>query len=82
MINIHGYCPHCNTNLDGDLVIESFLNSGYDLTRAKTYAGMYVGWDEHGENNRWSRAIGMYSMSSDRTTSYRCPDCHRTWERD
>jgi len=80
-MNIHGTCPHCNANLDGDLVIDYPLSQGKSREEALAYAAMYAGWSEHGEANRWGRAISLYSLEKDRTIAYRCPDCHGTWER-
>ena len=80
-MNINGYCPHCNTSLDGDLVIDYPLSQGQMMSEAIEYAWGYEGWDEHGEANRWGKAIGLYCMDRDRTTAYRCPDCNDTWER-
>lgn len=80
MSNIHGYCPHCNVDLDGDLVIDYPLSQGKTREEALEYASSYCGWDEHGEKNRFSRAIGLYDINKDRTTAYRCPNCNKTWE--
>jgi hypothetical protein len=79
--NIKGYCPHCNANLDGDLVIDYPLSQGKSREEALEYAKVYAGWDEHGEDNRWGRAISLYCKDRDRTIEYRCPDCFKTWER-
>ena len=81
MSNINGYCPHCNANLDGELVIDYPLSQGESREEALEYAKFYAGWDEHGEANRWGRAIGLYCIDRDRTIGYRCPDCSKTWER-
>ena len=81
MNNINGYCPHCNASLDGDLVINYPLSQGKSMDEALRYAAMYAGWNEHGEANRWGRAIAVYNIDKDRTEYYRCPDCQRTWER-
>jgi len=80
MNNIHGCCPHCNANLDGDLVINYPLSQDKTMEEAIEYASYYAGWDEHKENNRWGRAIALYDRDRDRTTAYRCPDCSKTWE--
>ena len=80
-MNIHGYCPHCNANLDGDLVIDYPLSQGESIKEALEYVKSYSGWDEHGEANRWGRAIGLYCRDRDRTIGYRCPDCNEVWER-
>lgn len=79
MSNINGYCPHCNADLDGDLVIDYPLSQGQTRDEALAYAAMYDGWDKHGEENRWGRALGIYSMEQDRTIGYRCPDCGGEW---
>jgi ssDNA-binding Zn-finger/Zn-ribbon topoisomerase 1 len=34
-------------------------------------------------NNEWfSRVIGISSMQQDRTIAWQCPDCHACWDRD
>lgn len=81
MTNIHGFCPHCNANLNGDLVIDYPLSQGKSREEALAYATSYSGWEEHGEANRWGRAIGLYSIEKDRTMAYRCPDCGQEWSR-
>lgn len=81
MNNIHGYCPHCNADLDGDLVINYPISQGYTPDLVLEYASSYKGWNEHREKNRWGRAIALYSIEEDRTAAYRCPDCEKTWER-
>jgi transcription initiation factor IIE alpha subunit len=80
MSNINGTCPHCNADLDGDLVINYPLSQGKTMEEAFEYAKNYQGWDNYKENNRFGRAIGLYSLDQDRTTGYRCPDCNETWE--
>lgn len=80
MSNINGYCPYCNADLDGDLVIDYPLSQGKTMDEAIAYASMYAGWREHKEKNRWNRVIGLYDIKADRTTAYRCPDCEKTWE--
>lgn len=82
MSNINGTCPYCNANLDGDLVIDYPLSQGKSMDEALAYAAMYAGWNEHGEANRWGRAISLYSVEKDRTIGWRCPDCNGTWERE
>ena len=80
-MNIHGHCSHCNANLDGDLVIDYPLSQGKSREEALAYAASYEGWSEHGEDNRWGRAIGLYSQLGDCTIGYRCPDCNGVWGR-
>ncbi len=81
MSNINGYCPHCNANLDGDLVIDYPKSQGETPEECLEYASSYAGWDQHKELNRWSRKISLYSLEKDRTTDYRCPDCEKEWKR-
>jgi hypothetical protein len=54
MSNIHGYCPHCNANLDGDLVIDYPLSQGQSMEEALEYASEYSGWNQHKEKT-WDR---------------------------
>ena len=74
-MNINGYCPHCNADLDGELVIDYPLKQGKTKAEAIEYASSYQGWKEHGELNRWNRKIGICDIGKDRTTSSKCPDC-------
>ena len=79
--NIHGYCPHCNADLDGDLVIDSLIKFGYPQNEVIEYAKYYQGYSEYGEFNRFTRKIGIYDVNKDRTIKWRCPDCKKTWGR-
>jgi len=79
--SINGYCPHCNANLDGDLVIDYPLSQGKTMEEAIEYASFYAGWEKHGKLNRWGRQIGVYDMRKDRTVAYKCPDCNGEWGR-
>lgn len=74
-------CPHCNANLDGDLVIETFREMYKDEEEALKAAKCYAGWEPHGLQNRWGREIGVYCQDRDRTVAYRCPDCKKEWNR-
>jgi hypothetical protein len=47
MTNINGHCPHCNANLDGDLIINYPLSQGKTMEEALNYASFYAGWNEH-----------------------------------
>jgi len=80
-INIHGYCPHCKADLDGDLVINYPLSQGEDMAEAVRFASAYAGFKEYGLANRWGRAIGVYDMGRDRTVEWECPDCKGRWPR-
>lgn len=80
-MNIHGYCPHCNADLDGDLVINYPLSQGKTREEALEYASHYAGWERHGELNRWGRDIAISDMRLDMCTELQCPDCHGRWPR-
>jgi hypothetical protein len=75
MNNINGYCPHCKADLDGKLILDTFLDDVVPMETALEYASHYSGWEQHGKLNRYSRAIGIYDFDKDRTIAYQCPDC-------
>jgi hypothetical protein len=79
-MNINGYCPHCKADLDGELVIESFMKSGKTREEAIELAGHYSGWQEYKELNRWGRQVGISDIFLDRVTHYKCPDCGGLWK--
>jgi hypothetical protein len=68
-------CKHCETNLDGDLIFQTFLDQGNTEKEALATAKMYSGWEQRGLANRWGREIGHYDYVPDRTVYYKCPDC-------
>lgn len=78
-MNINGFCPHCNANLDGDLVINYPLSQGKTREEAVEYVQSYEGWNEHGLHNKWGRQIGQ--SNGDRITEWKCPDCNKSWAR-
>ena len=39
--SIHGTCPHCKADLDGDLVINYPLSQGKSREEALAYAALY-----------------------------------------
>ncbi len=75
MKKIDDYCPHCNANLNGELIVEHFMSTGKTREEAIKSASMYSGWTEFGEQNRWSRRIGISDIARDRVTHHICPDC-------
>lgn len=67
-------CPHCKALLDDGDIYERFLkeyegDEGKALETAECY-----GWTKE-KPRRFSRAVGYYSMETDRTEFYFCPDC-------
>lgn len=80
-MNINGYCPHCKADLDGDLVVETFIKQGMSREKAEESASHYYGWKQHGLQNRWGRKIGLSSITHDRIMEWQCPDCSGRWSR-
>ena len=67
-------CPHCNALLDDGDIYDRFLKEyGGDEEKALETAECY-GWSKENPH-RFSRAIGYYSLETDRTEFYFCPDC-------
>ena len=79
-MNEHGYCPHCKADLDGEDIVFTFMSLGKSAEQAEETAKKYYGYREG--HTKWSRRISMYSLELDRTTSYRCPDCEQSWDRE
>lgn len=75
-------CPHCEVNLDGELIIDTFIKQGKDYSTALKQASYFSGWEQYGLENRWDNRISIYCIYKDRTVSYRCPDCEKEWSRD
>ena len=72
-------CPKCKSNLEGDLIYETFLKQfNGDKVKALEVADSYGATEKTG---RWGREIGIYSMEEDRTTGFTCPDCSHQWSR-
>lgn len=71
-------CPNCKTNLEGELIYETFLARCGDEKKAIETAEMYGATKTTG---RWGREIALYDMRRDRTTGYHCPDCGHEWQR-
>jgi hypothetical protein len=80
-MSINGRCPHCNADLDGELVIETYRKQEDGKTDPRISASFHEGWEQYGELNRWGRQVVIYNYRSDRTEGYECPDCGGTWKR-
>lgn len=74
----HGHCPNCNVDLNGGSIWEHFFKEKGSEEEADRSAAMYGATREKGQ---WGRAIGIYDMDTDRTVSWKCPDCNHTWKR-
>ncbi len=74
----HGHCPNCKVDLDGGSIWEHFFKEKGSEEEATRIAAMYGATKEKGQ---WGREIGIYSMETDRTVAWKCPDCGHEWER-
>lgn len=73
-MSVNGYCPNCKTDLDGELVIESFREMYENEKQALEACTYYAGYTIHLLNNRWSRAISVSNWGNHQF--YVCPDCN------
>lgn len=76
-MNENGYCPHCNADLDGGDIKQTFLDQGKSEEDAQEIAAQY-GYGPG--RTQWGRQIGLYSMELDRDVGKRCPDCKGEWK--
>ncbi len=74
----HGNCPHCDVDLDGGSIWQTFFEKYGSEAEADRIAEMYGATRESGQ---WGRAIAIYSMETDRTVAWKCPDCNHEWPR-
>lgn len=69
-------CPHCGFDLDDGDIYERLLAEYIgDEAKALESAG-YFGWSKENPR-RFSKIIGIYSLESDCTESWRCPSCEK-----
>ena len=71
-------CPSCGTNLDGDLIWQTFMDKHNDEAEADRIAKMYGATRTEG---RWGRMIGLYCIDKDGIEAWQCPDCNHEWAR-
>jgi hypothetical protein len=71
-------CPSCKSDLNGDLIYETFISQGMTPEKALETAKMYGANETTG---RWGRQISIYCRDRDRTVEYLCPDCGHRWDR-
>lgn len=77
-MNEHGYCPNCGTDLDGELIFETFLKHYKNREKALETAELYGATETKG---RWGTQIALYDTHKDRTTHWLCPECEHVWKR-
>lgn len=78
MAKDHGNCPHCNVDLNGGSIWQTFMNQYNDEAEADRISEMYGATRTQGT---WGRAIGLYDRDKDLTVAYKCPDCGEIWKR-
>ena len=71
-------CPSCGSNLEGDLIWDTFYDKTKDEAEADRVAALYGATRTEG---RWGRAISLYSIERDCTYAFQCPDCNHEWIR-
>lgn len=71
-------CPNCKSDLQGDLIYDTFFEKYGDEARALEVAAMFGATKTEG---RWGREIGIYDMDEDRVVAHSCPDCGHQWPR-
>lgn len=72
-------CPKCGVSLEGGSIWETFFEKYGSEQEATRVAEMYGATKEN--NLQWGRQIGIYDLNTDRTVSWRCPDCNHEWPR-
>ena len=72
-------CPVCNSNLEGGLIFDTFMEQYNDEAKALEAAEMYGATKTEG---RWRREIGIEILGGyDGISYWRCPDCNAEWDR-
>lgn len=74
----HGHCPHCNADMNGGSIWQTFFERTGSEEEADKSASMYGATRDSG---CWGRVIALYCQDRDRTVGFKCPDCHGEWER-
>jgi hypothetical protein len=69
-------CPHCDADLTGPLIYDTFIKHGDSPEEALRKAEMYGATKTTGT---FDLQIGVYSLETDRTESWRCPHCMGEW---
>lgn len=72
-------CPNCGTDLEGEVVYDYFLKRTGNEEEAARHAVMFGATKEN--KKCFSNVIGIYSLESDRTTAFMCPECQYVWDR-
>lgn len=73
------HCPNCNASFDGGSIWETGLARTGSEEEADKYAECFGATRTKG---RWQRKIGLYSLETDRTFAWACPDCEHQWPRE
>lgn len=91
----HGHCPHCNADLNGGSIWQTFYDQAVagkhyrqkdgafstpdDAERLADESASHYGATR--DSGQWGRQIGVSCMTRDRIVEWQCPDCKRTWDR-
>ena len=70
-------CPHCNYDLDGELIYETFIKKGYSEERSIEIAEMYGATKTSG---KWQNEISVSEGYTGEFLYYMCPACKGRWK--
>lgn len=77
IMNENGYCPFCETDLDGEDMVDFFVSEGKTLSQAYVHAMVYF---RYGDNNtKFTRMIPLYDKNTGKNIGHKCPDCGEEW---
>lgn len=76
-MNENGYCPYCDTDLDGEDIIDMLVSQGKTLSSAHVYAMVYYSYRKH--YTKINRTIFIYDKDSKKNIGSKCPDCGEEW---
>lgn len=88
--NQHGYCPKCNADLDGEVMMDSWRRLYPEKTEEELlkWFSCYCPSDTPKEQlvmmsktRRWGRQIGLETPYYDGVSMFACPDCKHVWKR-
>ena len=71
-------CPHCDVDLKGTSIYGTYIEMGDSEEEALRKAEMFGATKTEGT---FDRQIGIYSLETDRTVEWMCPDCGGRWKR-
>lgn len=71
-------CPHCQSNLEGNDILEEFQNKYPDDPKKALISAKLYGWSTD-HPVKFCRAISVYNRDKDMTVAWVCPDCDKSF---